>query len=354
MRRRSGARWVAEAIAVGTLGLLAWIWSTRPPVDPPTPLGLTAVTAEATLAPADRAERPAPVSPSPLSVIDSTATDASSSLPPAVLARLAESSLRGTQPDGGVRFGSDGRLIVDVDLRRQIEWWLSLLGEMPLAEIRSLFEQALSNAHPPAQVASALAFFDRWIDYLAAADANLPDGSTAQRLDALSALRGQWFGADADTLFGEEERYTRNVLARQEVLRNRSLSAQEREQQLTELDADLSPEQRAVRAEAIDPLLASEQTSQFDALGVPPAQRQAERAALFGAEAAERLAQLDAERAAWDARVAAVRAQQRAWAKDEHLDPVQREALLQGLLDGGFSDNEQRRIRALLSLPDSE
>jgi lipase chaperone LimK len=116
------------------------------------------------------------------------------------------------------------------------------------------------------------------------------------------------------------------------------------------LDVDLSPEQRAMRAETIDPLLASEQTSQFDALDVPPAQRQAERAALFGAEAAERLAALDAERAAWDARVAAVRAQHQGWA-DSELDPAEREARLQNLLDADFSDSEQRRVRALLSLP---
>jgi lipase chaperone LimK len=105
-----------------------------------------------------------------------------------------------------------------------------------------------------------------------------------------------------------------------------------------------------MRAETIDPLLASEQTSQFDALDVPPAQRQVERAALFGPEAAERLALLDAERAAWDTRVAMVRAQQQAWAADTTLDPAQREARLQSLLDVDFSDSEQRRVRALLSL----
>jgi lipase chaperone LimK len=141
------------------------------------------------------------------------------------------------------------------------------------------------------------------------------------------------------------------VLARQELLRDSSLSAEERQQQLDELDADLSPEQRAMRAETIDPLLASEQTSQFDALDVPPAQRQAERAVLFGAEAADRLAALDAERSAWNARVAAVRAQQQAWAVDTNLDTNQREARLQDLLNADFSASEQRRVRALLRLP---
>jgi lipase chaperone LimK len=333
------------------LGLLAWVWTTRlPEVEPSTAEGAALVIPAATEEPAGTADRPAPTALIPAAVVDSTDSDSSPGLPPAVLARLAESSLRGTEPDGGVRFSSDGRLIVDADLRRQIEWWLSLLGEMPLVEIRSLFEQSLANAHAPAQAAAALAFFDRWVDYLAAADAQLPDGSTAQRLDALSALRRQWFGADAETLFGDEERYTRHVLARQELLRDSSLTPEERQQQLALLDVDLSPEQRAMRAETIDPLLASEQTSQFDALDVPPAQRQVERAALFGPEAAERLALLDAERAAWDTRVAMVRAQQQAWAADTTLDPAQREARLQSLLDVDFSDSEQRRVRALLSL----
>ncbi len=351
MRGRTRSRWIAVGIAVGMLGLLGWVWSTRSlEVDEPSST-TAAVTLEATQQPVGADARPSLPSPAPATVIEPTMPEPSSDLPPAVLARLAESSLRGTQPDGAVRFSSDGRLIVDGELRRQIEWWLSLLGEMPLSEIRSLFEQSLANAHTPAQVAAAMAFLDRWIDYLSAADSSLPDGTTAQRLDALSALRRQWFGADADALFGDEERYTRHVLARRELLGDSSLSAAERQQQLAQLDAQLSPEQLAMRAETIDPLLASEQTSQFDALDVPPAQRQAERTALFGHEAAERLATLDAERAAWQARLASVRAQQQAWDSDTGLNPAEREERLQRLLDADFSDAEQRRVRALLSLP---
>ncbi len=352
MRRQVRLRWIAVAFAAATLSLLAWVLVGRLPVVEGTTVGReSTVSAESTREPVGTEVPPAPMTPIPAAVVDSAAPDLSPELPPAVLARLAESSLRGTQPDGGVRFSGDGRLIVDGELRRQIEWWLSLLGEMPLSEIRSLFEQSLSNAHSPAQAAAALAFFDRWVDYLAVADASLPDGSTAQRLDALSALRRQWFGADAETLFGDEERYTRHVLARRELLGDSSLSADERQQQLAQLDAQLSPEQLAMRAETIDPLLASEQTGQFDALDVPPAQRQTERTALFGPEAAERLATLDAERAAWQARLASVRARQQVWASDTSLNDGEREARLQSLLDADFSDAEQRRVRALLSLP---
>lgn len=352
MRRQVRSRWIAVALAASTLVLLAWVLVGLLSVVGGTSAGReSADIVEKAQEPVGTEVRPAPSTGDPVTAVDVAAPHLSPALPPAVLARLAESSLRGTQPDGGVRFSDDGRLVVDGELRRQIEWWLSLLGEMPLSEIRSLFEQTLTNAHTPAQAAAALAFFDRWVDYLAAADAGLPDGNTAQRLDSLSALRRQWFGADAETLFGDEERYTRHVLARQELLRDSSLSAEERQQQLEELDADLSPEQRAMRAETIDPLLASEQTSQFDALDVPPAQRQAERAVLFGAEAADRLAALDAERSAWNARVAAVRAQQQAWAVDTNLDTNQREARLQDLLNADFSASEQRRVRALLRLP---
>lgn len=333
--------------------LAAFLWRTESPstdrpvaVDDLAP-ATAAATAEATPTAALEtvaADSPGPVrraAPSPAwpAMVDG--------LPLEVLARLEESSLRGSKADGSVRFDAAGRLIVDADLRRHLEWWLSLLGEMPLVQIRDLYRRSLPTALDGAQVAAAVAFFDRWVDYLQAADAALPDGSTLQRLDALATLRRQWFGEQAaEALFGEEERYTRHVLQRQGLLRDESLTPERRAEALAELDAELSPEQRLMRAESIDPLLLSEQTAQFERLGVDAQQRFAERSALVGADAAERLAQLDLRRQDWAARMAVLRQSSSQWPAAEY------EARLQDwLTQRGFSEPEQRRARALLAVP---
>ncbi|MCB1627382.1 MAG: hypothetical protein KDI48_06605, partial [Xanthomonadales bacterium] len=226
---------------------------------------------------------------------------------------MASSSLRGSAPDGQIRFDAQGRLQVDAELRRHLEWWLSLLGEISLPEIRQWFGESLLGLDD-AQRRSTLDFFDRWVDYLRAADAALPDGSTTERLEALSALRRQWFGdAAAEALFGDEERYTRHVLSRRALLQDTSLSVEQRAAALADLDQQLSPEQRQMRAQTVDPLLLSEQTAQFEQLNISPDQRHAERAALVGESAANRLAQLDLQRQDWDQRMAALRAAASDW-----------------------------------------
>lgn len=271
---------------------------------------------------------------------------------PAVAAALADSSLRGTLPDGALRFDANNRLIVDADLRRHVEWWLSLLGEVPIARIRELLQANLAN-YTPDQARQALAFFDRWIDYLQAADGLSTAGETGARLSALSDLRQRWFGADAQGLFGDEEAYTRAVLARQDALTDPTFTAEQRAEAVALADAELDENQRAMRQASRDPLLASVQTSQFEALNTAPEQRHEERAALWGDKAADRLAQLDQERAQWDARMQAFRSERQQILNDSSLTPEQHQAGIEALLERDFSDPEARRAQALL-LPDEE
>lgn len=344
-------------LAAGLL-LAAFLWVDRG--DRPAPAGPAVASVQTEISRAAKA--PAQIADAQAAGLSSLTDEAPAlpevqlGLPPAVLDRLERSSLRGSRPDGQLRFDAQGRLVVDAELRRHLEWWLSLLGELPLEQIRDLFRLSLPGEMTPALAAEALAFFDRWIDYLRDADASLPDGSTLARLDALAALRRQWFGeADSEALFGDEERYTRHVLARQAVLRDPSLSAEQRAEALTELDAQLSPEQRQMRAATVDPLLLSEQTAQFERLQIDPAQRHAERSALVGPEAADRLAQLDLQRQDWEQRMNALREAARQWQSNQALTGAERESRLQAWLElHGYSEAEQRRARALLALPEDE
>jgi lipase chaperone LimK len=71
------------------------------------------------------------------------------------------------------------------------------------------------------------------------------------------------------------------------------------------------------------------------------------RAARFGPEAAGRLAELDAQRAAWAARVEDYRAARAALAADAALSPDAEAAAVEALLAARFSGPERTRVEAL-------
>lgn len=209
----------------------------------------------------------------------------------AVSEHLRRSSLRGSEVDGAVRLGSDGRLRMDTALVDFFEYHLALLGELDLDAIRDLLAEHVEQRVGADAVPRVLAAFERYLG-LRQALAALPAGaSLTDTLQARISLERQWFGDDAEAMFGEAREHDARTA-----------------QRLERGDAELEPWQRSIapaEREARVALLAEEQSRQFEALGLPVEQRRLERTALWGAQAAARLDALDAERAAWDARLQA-------------------------------------------------
>ncbi len=205
--------------------------------------------------------------------------------------RLERSSLRGSEVDGELRLAADGRLQMDAATVRFFEYHLALLGELELADIRALLTEHATQRLGASSVAEVMAAFERYLG-LRQALAALPAGaSLTDTLQARQALEQQWFGEDAEAMFGEARDYDARTA-----------------QRLDSSDAQTQPAAEAIapaEREARVALLAEEQSRQFEALGLPAEQRRAEREALWGAQAAARLDALDAERAAWDARLQA-------------------------------------------------
>lgn len=262
-------------------------------------------------------------------------------------ARFSQSGLRGSSPDGALHLDTAGRVIPDADLRRLFEWYLALTGEFELSDIRSLFAADQRDAYGEAAAADALALFDR---YLGLRNASVRiDGRLDSRayLDALIALRRQWFGDDADAMFGAEETaqaYSLDLLA---VRMNPTLDSAERAARLAEIQARQPSEELEARTQFTDTELASEQTRQLDALAADAATRHAERSELFGDDAATRLATLDAERAAWQQRIDDYVRARDALRNDTTLDPASRTTQLAALRERSFAEHERRRIDAL-------
>lgn len=255
-------------------------------------------------------------------------------------ARLAASSLRGTQADGELAFDAAGRLLPDLGLRRLFDHFLSLSGEFSLTDIRRLIADAVLASHGEDATAAAMIWLEHYLELLRATDATDFPADPLARANALHAMRLRHLGAAATrAMFGDEEAALDLALARQSVRAADDLDPAERARWLEELDQSRPEGERAMleTSAAID--LAESQTRALDGLAADAATRHAERAALWGEDAAGRLAQLDAERADWDARLAYYRGARDSLGEDP--------SALAAWLQANFSEAERRRLAAL-------
>lgn len=260
---------------------------------------------------------------------------------------LLSGSLRGTQIDGEVRFDDAGEPVADADLRRFFDYHLSLIGELDIAGIRARLRQTLAARFDPARIERVMAYFDRYVAYqealARAAIGNDPD--PARRLDAAKRLRREVLGeAMAEGFFAEEEALAELSLRRMRIAADPTLGADAKRDALRALDEAAGYDARAAAELAQQ---AAEQAAEIERRKLTPAQRDAERAALWGPEAAQRLAALDAEQANWDARVRDYAAARARIDRDPRLDAAARAQAVAQLRARMFAPNEQRRIASL-------
>lgn len=246
-------------------------------------------------------------------------------------------SLRDAELDGALRMDAQRRLIQDRELRRLFDHLLAGMGEVSLDALRARLMAHAVGIGGESLAAQAMAAFEQYLDYLRRESqlALLPGADLAARLEALMALRRDAFGDEAaEALFGEDERYALDALAR--------LGGVE-----TQVEASEVERWQAERSEATEHLRALEQSEQFEQLDLSPQQRFDERAALYGGDAAARLAALDAERARWQQRMDEWHVQSDAILNNAALDVAARERELQALRERLFDEAEQRRVQAL-------
>ena len=275
--------------------------------------------------------------------------DASLGLAPTPSSDFAKgsSSLRGTEVDGGVSFDANGNVLLDLGLRRLFDYHLSLIGEREPAQIRRLLEDHLLDRHGRKQTVSALIYFDRYAGYLQRlAESKIGESiDPQQRLTKVAALRRQMLGDEmASAFFVEEEALAALTLKRMAIAADNALTAEQKAQRLAALDRS---EGDTARADADIATVVADQDRRFDHAKVNASQRAAEREALWGKEAAGRLAQLDQQRAQWDARVAQYLFARSRIDADRSLSSSARAHALAALRAQRFSAAEQRRIASL-------
>ncbi len=261
-------------------------------------------------------------------------------------------SLRGTRIDGDLELDPLGHFRPSVNARRLFDYHLTATGEASLDDIRARIVAVVERRLPVDAAREAIDLLDRYLLYRERArqlaDAGLGDDDYHARFAAIWALRREVLGtADAEALFGEEEAYDRLALERARIMSNPFLSDEDRAAQLPAVDAAMPEPMREAREAATVPMRldAAEQTLR-DA-GGSAADVEALRTEVVGAEAARRLAALDAERAAWQARVDEFRAARAAIEDDASRSSEDRARAVETLLAERFTPPERVRIDAL-------
>ncbi len=333
----------AAALFAALLCLLLWLYPAR--VDVQTPIAPPSTSA----AGADSAPAVG-VAPDSPPRDDATSTAAPEAAGLALLDRWTRSSLRGSGVDGAARRGADGRLLHDLALRQLFEYFLSLTGEFAPADIRRLLALHLEADGDVALAADALAAFDRYLGLRRELGALPPAGDLRERLETMEALQRDWFGADAEAMFGADNAHTRYTLDRLDILRDASLEESERARRLADLDARRPPADRAAEQASLSAILAEEQTRQLVGSNADAADRQAERSALWGDEAAERLAALDQAREVWDQRLADYAAARARLLGDTSLTEAARQRALNDLLERNFHGPDRVRVESLQAI----
>ena len=272
--------------------------------------------------------------------------------PPAVA-----KSLLGTSVDGNAQQGSDGDLLVTAELRRLFDYYLASSGEQSLPAISHAIGVALDERLAPRAAQQARQLLQRYLLFkqaLPALEQALPGSMVApsmlsglqKKWQDMQHLRGQFFSAtESRALFGLDDDYDNDALARLALNQDASLTAEQRQLALTRLDQAVSPALRAAREAPYQVLRMEQQAQQLRAQGGSEDEVYRLRAASWSPEAANRLAELDRESADWQTRIHTYQ-EQRAQLRSTADDSTAQQLSVQALRDRYFTVPEQKRLSA--------
>ena len=271
-------------------------------------------------------------------------------------------SMLDTLPDGELKMsqagaapGSTGPLPYG-ELKRLFDYYLSAVGEQSIEAITLQIRSELDRKLPPAQAQKAQRLLGLYIAFkrelirLESQPQLVGNGLQAirGRFLAMQDVRARYFSADeTQGMFGFEDSYDMDAIARLEVSQNPALSAEEKKQQLAALDAVL-PEALRKEREATSMVVRLEQQAQaLRAKGGSEDDVYRMRAKELDPEAAARLAEVDRDEAAWKSRIAQYLEQRKKLLQSQaNASESEREASLVQLQQSAFSEAERPRLKA--------
>ncbi|MFP5429784.1 MAG: lipase secretion chaperone [Gammaproteobacteria bacterium] len=285
---------------------------------------------------------------------------------PATLVTGLESmpaSLRDTEVDGELEVDAAGRLKITNGIRRMFDYFLSATGEESLETILARIRAYIRLKLPSGPAAEAERLLDAYIAYKKGLDGIqqvAPPSSGQMDLQAVryqmqqvSALRTRYFSPEVITaFFGDEDAYDQYTLSRLDILQNRQLTPAVRAEQLAALEQQLPPAlQESMKAiNQYQNLQAL--TEDWQKRSGSPAELRQIRENLVGAEAADRLENLDRERTQWSQRINAWLVERSAILSNAALGQQDREAQVVATRQQRFDATEILRVESLERMHD--
>ncbi|MDP2227739.1 MAG: lipase secretion chaperone [Moraxellaceae bacterium] len=267
-------------------------------------------------------------------------------------------SLQGTEVDGELEVDAQGRLKITHGIRRVFDYFLSAVGEEPMASIIARLRAYIRHQLPAGAAAEAERILDGYLAYkqgleglqarVQQSDGSLDIAAVRRQMQEVQALRTQYLAADViAAFFGDDDLYDRYTLSRLDILQNKTLTTAQRAQQLAALEQQLPPALQ-------ESLTAINQYQNLQALtdewkqrGGSPAELRQLRESLVGAEATDRLETLDRERGAWDQRMSGWLAERAAILGNRNLSETDRQHQMAAARAQRFSADEQSRVQSL-------
>jgi lipase chaperone LimK len=271
-------------------------------------------------------------------------------------------SMQDTLPDGnlqalptGAASGASGTLAYG-ELKRLFDYYLSAVGEQSIEAITQQIRGELDRRLPPAQAQKANRLLGLYIEFkreLVRVESQpqlVGNGLLAirGRFNAMQDVRAKYFSAEeVQGMFGFEDAYDMDAIARLEVDQNPALNAQQKKQQLAALDAAL-PEQLRKERDATSMVVRLEQQAQaLRAKGGSEDDVYRLRAKELDPQAAARLADVDREEAAWKGRIARYLEERNKLLQTQaNASESERQASLAQLQHNSFSEAERPRLVA--------
>ena len=165
-------------------------------------------------------------------------------------------------------------------------------------------------------------------------------------LRRMLALRAAYFNAaESQALFAPQDAEAGLALARMDIEQDPALTDAQRRDRLAAIDARLPANVRAEREAPLAVVHLEEAAQQIRAQGGSEDDVYRMRAAATSPEAANRLAEVDRDEAAWKARIAAYQSQRAAVLTSPGED-ADRAASINDLRNRLFTPQEQRRLAA--------
>lgn len=263
---------------------------------------------------------------------------------------LATTSLADTQVPAKLNIDRQGHLIVDSNSKAILDYFLSLSGEIPEQQIRSLLQQWASGTAGETAARELTTLHDSYQHYLRAFSsgdfAANNDSTIRDQLQRRQRLRDDILGADhASSFFADEDRYDQYSLQRHDILAS-ELSDQEKELALTTL-RQTQPEHLARQYQQQHQLRTLQKSEQaLIESGGDETDLFALHQEQFGDAAALRLQQLSRQRNNWKRKVDDYQ-QQRQKIQMSGLSDQDQQQQLEQLRNTLFSEAEQQRISAL-------